>query len=328
MSSHYFRQSFLVLALSLASLGFAAESPIAGDALLKTDLLNVFAHPDDETGMASTLAHYALVEDKRIVNVYCTRGEGGGNMVGRQWGHSLGLLRESELRACLTELGVERVYFLDQRDWAYTESAQMTLEAWEREVALEGLVRIVRLTRPEVMVTMNPTPNPGQHGHHQAAGILAIEAFRLAADPTAFPVQIRDEGLDVWQAKKLYVTGSPDPYGATISSTAILDDGRNVAQVAGRALSNHRSQGFGRMADAPWLARPRTFQLLKSNVGLAAGETNLFERVDQTPAIDVSAIESARATLWFEGSTAIERFKDWSLKERVNVLARDRKSVV
>jgi len=66
-------------------------------------------------------------------------------MVGRQWGPSLGLLRESELRACLSELGVERVYFLDQRDWAYTESAQMTLEAWDRESVLENLVRTIRL---------------------------------------------------------------------------------------------------------------------------------------------------------------------------------------
>jgi len=314
---------FLLSAFLLngVSAALSAETSLTGDALVKADLLSVFAHPDDETGMATTLAHYARIENKRVVNIYCTRGEGGGNMVGRQWGPSLGFLRESELRACLTELGVERVYFLDQRDWAYTESAQMTLEAWDRDAALENLVRIVRLTRPEVIVTMNPTPNPGQHGHHQAAGILAVEAFRLAADPTAFPVQIRDEGLEIWQAKKLYVTGSPDPYGATVSSTGILDNGRNVAQIAGHALSNHRSQGFGRMADAPWLARPRTFQLLKSSVGLVAGETSLFARVDQTPAIEVSTIENAPATLWFEGSTAIERFKDWSQNERVSILA-------
>lgn len=316
-------RTFLPISLvsCVASAGFSAEPSANGDALLKTDLLNVFAHPDDETGMATTLAHYGLVEDKRVVNVYCTRGEGGGNMVGRQWGPSLGLLRESELRACLAELGVERVYFLDQRDWAYTESAQMTLEAWDREAALERLVRIVRLTRPGVMVTMNPTPNPGQHGHHQAAGILAIEAFRLAADPTAYPDQIRDEGLNTWQTRKLYVTAPPDPFGATVVSTGMLSDGRNVAQVAGSALSHHRSQGFGRMANAPWLARPRTYQLLKSTVGLAAGETDLFARIEQPPSSEPATIEEKPAAFGFEGSSAVERFRKWSRMEQVEILA-------
>ena len=286
----------------------------------------MFAHPDDETGAATTLAHYALVEGKRLVNVYATRGEGGGNMVGRQWGPSLGLLRESELRACLGELGVERVYFLNQRDWAYTESAQMTLEFWDREGALENLVRIIRSCQPEVLLTMNPTPNPGQHGHHQAAGILAVEAFRLAADSNAFPDQIRDEGLDVWQTRKLYIGGTPSPYGATIESTAVLPDGRNIAQIAGHALSHHRSQGFGGMANASWLARPRTFQLLKSTVGFRTNETDLFVGLDREPKGSGEmglSLESRNPEprAWFEGSPAVERFRSWCEREGVQTLA-------
>ena len=54
-----------------------AAGPAQASALLKTDILGVFAHPDDETGVASTLAHYALGEGKTIANTYCTRGEGG-----------------------------------------------------------------------------------------------------------------------------------------------------------------------------------------------------------------------------------------------------------
>src|SRR5260370_38227250 len=65
---------------------FGAETEPAkarqGAELRKTDILAVFAHPDDETGMAATLARYAVA---RVgANVYCTRGEGGGNMVGAQ----------------------------------------------------------------------------------------------------------------------------------------------------------------------------------------------------------------------------------------------------
>jgi len=90
----------IYLALVCGFIHLFSENSIAehGELLLKADIMAVFAHPDDETGMATTLAHYALLEHKRIVNVYCTRGEGGGNMVGRHWGPALGLLRESRTR--------------------------------------------------------------------------------------------------------------------------------------------------------------------------------------------------------------------------------------
>jgi hypothetical protein len=81
-------------------------------------------------------------------------------------------------------------------------------------VALENLVRIVRLTRPEVILTFLPGTFIGEdHGDHQAAGVLATEAFDLAGDPTMFPEQVAAplrrlepylENLRPWQAKKIY----------------------------------------------------------------------------------------------------------------------------
>src|SRR6476619_5799492 len=109
----------------LSSLHAAASnqaSPKQGAELLKTDILGVFAHPDDETGAAATLASYARGRQAVVANVYCTRGEGGGNMVGTQAGAGLGILREAELRDCLAQLGVRYCYFMDRVDWAYTES--------------------------------------------------------------------------------------------------------------------------------------------------------------------------------------------------------------
>src|SRR5215475_8256138 len=113
----------LVFAANLLDVAEAAEvAAKQATELLKTDILGVFAHPDDETGVAGTLALYALGKGAVVANVYCTRGEGGGNMVSTQAGAALGILREAELRDCLTKLGVRYCYFLDQLDWAYTES--------------------------------------------------------------------------------------------------------------------------------------------------------------------------------------------------------------
>ena len=104
LALRFLRRTLLLLALAWCAISANAQSPASDP--LKTDLMGVFAHPDDETGVASTLAYYALGQGKVVANVYCTRGEGGGNMVGTQSGAALGILREVELRACLEKLGI------------------------------------------------------------------------------------------------------------------------------------------------------------------------------------------------------------------------------
>lgn len=306
----------LALVTSSVTAATTPEQPIQGAALLKTDLLGVFAHPDDETGMAATIARYAHVRNAVVAHVYCTRGEGGGNMVGTHWGPSLGVLREAELRDCLDVLGVRYAFFLDQLDWAYTESAAATLEKWDREAALEQLVRLIRSLRPEVILTMNPAPNPGQHGHHQAAGILATEAFTAAADPSRYPLQLSREGLTVWQARKLYYGGVSGEHLTTVTVTEALADGRTPAQIAGVALSHHRSQAFGNFVNSPWLQRPQNFTLVKSFVAPRPESTDLLEdlpppadtlrpvRLGDRPVISPLSLE-------FSPRPAVENYRNW-----------------
>jgi LmbE family N-acetylglucosaminyl deacetylase len=280
----------ITLVLVVACTFAGAERPAPprqGAALLKTDLLAVFAHPDDETGVAAALAYYALGRGSVVANVYCTRGEGGGNMVGTQSGAALGALREAELRDCLSTLGVRYCYFLDQLDWAYTESLTATLEKWGKEPTLERLVRFVRLLRPEVMITMNPAPTPGQHGHHQAAAVLATEAFTAAADPHRFPLQLTKEGLSIWQPRRLFYGGGEGEGVFSIVVNQPLPDGRTPGAVAGIAMANHRSQAFGNPANASWLERARTFTLVKAFVPIGESRADLLQGL---PSQDVSAL--------------------------------------
>jgi LmbE family N-acetylglucosaminyl deacetylase len=321
-----------IVALALTATVVVAQSPGAvtppkqGAALLKTDLLGVFAHPDDETGVAATLAAHALGRGLTVANVYCTRGEGGGNMVGTQWGPSLGVLREAELRDCLAKLGVRYCYFLDREDFAYTESLAITLEKWGKEDTLRRLVRLVRSLRPEVIVTMNPAPNPGQHGNHQAAGLLAIEAFDAAADPNRFPEQLAKEGLSVWRPRKLYY-GGPAGTGATVDVNQSLPDGRTVAQVAAEALANHRSQAFGNFVNSPWLRRPQNFTLVKSTVPFAENDTNLFNGLPvagDTPARVLATgdvLENLGFQFRFTPRPAVDRYQQWVQAERIGHVA-------
>jgi LmbE family N-acetylglucosaminyl deacetylase len=123
------------------------------------------------------------------------------------------VIREIEARRANATLGITNVWFLDGKDTA-GQDVLVSLANWEHGAALEQLVRIVRLTRPEVVLTFLPGTFIGEdHGDHQAAGVVATEAFDLAGDPTEFPNQVAEplkrleaylEGLRPWQPKKIY----------------------------------------------------------------------------------------------------------------------------
>ncbi|GIP35330.1 sugar-binding protein [Paenibacillus sp. J2TS4] len=208
-----FVSALLALTMVLAPLGGngmmaaakSAERPVG------LDVLFVGAHPDDEAGSLSTFGQWNEYEGIRTGVITVTRGEGGGNAAGPEEGAALGIIREKEERNAVGKAGIEHIYNLDKLDFYYTVSAPLTEEMWGHDDSLEKAVRIVRMTRPELIVTMNPSPTPGNHGNHQYAARLAVEAFYAAADPDVFPEQIEQEGLKPWRASKLlmrYAAGS------------------------------------------------------------------------------------------------------------------------
>jgi LmbE family N-acetylglucosaminyl deacetylase len=192
-----------------------AQTPVRilqADERYKVDILLVVAHPDDE-GAATPYLARAIDEGKRVAVAYGTRGSSGANEAGPEQATALGDIREIEARRAAAVLGIDKVWFLGGKDTASQDVLQ-SLANWDHGVALENLVRIVRLTRPEVILTFLPGTFIGEdHGDHQAAGVLATEAFDLAGDPTAFPEQVAAplrrlepylENLRPWQTKKIY----------------------------------------------------------------------------------------------------------------------------
>jgi LmbE family N-acetylglucosaminyl deacetylase len=193
-----------------------AQTPPAriaqADERYKVDILLVVAHPDDE-GAATPYLARAIDEGKRVAVAYGTRGSSGANEAGPEQATALGDIREIEARRANAVLGIDKVWFLGGKDTASQDVLQ-SLANWDHGMALENLVRIVRLTRPEVILTFLPGTFIGEdHGDHQAAGVLATEAFDLAGDPTVFPEQVSAplrrlepylENLRPWQTKKIY----------------------------------------------------------------------------------------------------------------------------
>ena len=208
---------FLLFSLYCVTAAGQAQAPslLLPDARYKADVLVVIAHPDDDVLIGGYLARIVLDEHKQVAVVYCTNGDGGGNSVGNEAGASLGQLRTLEARRALGSLGIENVWFLTGRDTP-GQNVLRSLDQWNHGLALDEIVRLVRITRPEVIVTWLPEQVAGEnHEDHQASGVLATEAFDAAGDPTWFPEQVsppRDrvgmsnltEGLLPWQPKKLY----------------------------------------------------------------------------------------------------------------------------
>src|SRR5256884_2667983 len=158
----------------------------AADERYKVELLLVGAHPDDE-GAATPYLSRALDEHQRIAVVFGTRGSSCANEAGGEQAAALGAIREIEARNALATLGITNVWFLGGKDTA-SQNVLLSLANWDHGESLEQLVRLVRLTRPEVILTFLPGTFIGEgHGRHQASRVLGTQAFDLSGDSTAFP---------------------------------------------------------------------------------------------------------------------------------------------
>ncbi|HXI90191.1 MAG TPA: PIG-L family deacetylase [Blastocatellia bacterium] len=248
-------------------------------------VLHTGAHPDDED--SGLLAYLARGRQVRTAYLSLTRGDGGQNVIGPELYEALGVIRTDELLAARRLDGAQQ-FFSRAFDFGFSKSRTETLSKWDREAVLADMVRVIRTFRPLVIVSgFSGTPNDG-HGHHQAAGLLTQEAYRVAADPSRFPEQIK-EGLRPWQAKKLYLrsfdgAASPReflPSLATLSlNTGEFDAllGCSYYEIAARGRSQHRSQDQGTIeARGPRFSRLR---LIDSKLGPIKNEKDIFDDIN------------------------------------------------
>jgi len=213
-------------------------------------LMQTVAHPDDEDGGMLTLESRGRGDSVLLMTL--NRGEGGQNKVGSNLSDVLGVLRTLELLAADEYYGVQE-RFSRVADFGFSKSAEETFAQWGgHNIALGDMVRVIRSFRPDVLVARFSGTERDGHGHHQASSILTREAFRAAADPKRFPEQIA-QGLQPWQAKKLYI-GNVCGFGAMTCPdekwTVKLNTGERSAdldisyvQFAMQGLRHQLSQG-------------------------------------------------------------------------------------
>jgi LmbE family N-acetylglucosaminyl deacetylase len=264
----------------------------------KADILLVVAHPDDDTGVLNYVTKASLDEGKKVSVIFSTRGNSGGNAVGMEQAKAMADEREMEARRSLAVSGITNVWFLHGSDTA-TQDVLHSLETLGHGEALDEVVRLVRLTRPEVILTWMPAYVAGEnHGDHQASGVVATEAFDIAGDPTVFPEQVNaprqysninnyGEGLHPWQAKKLYYfsDASHQEFLAHHGPTYLATDVSRSKGVPFAILNKHAWESYATQTDPQldyFVNMPDHLVLAKSLVTSSSVEADVWDGIDST----------------------------------------------
>ena len=133
----------------------------------------VTPHPDDaEFGAAGSVARW-VKEGKKVVYVVCTSGEKGTDDPAVNPA-DLAALREKEQEAAAALLGVSEVVFLRYGDQTLEDTPEFRKE----------IVRLIRIYRPQTVVTVDPYRRYIWHRDHRITGQVVLMPFSLMPGTT------------------------------------------------------------------------------------------------------------------------------------------------
>ncbi|HEU4513503.1 MAG TPA: PIG-L deacetylase family protein [Nocardioidaceae bacterium] len=190
--------------------------------------LVVTAHPDDvDFGAAATVAAWTSAG---IAVTYCviTDGQAGGFDPGLDRAE-MPRIRRGEQTAAAGHVGVKDLVFLGYVDG----------ELFVTRELIRDITRVIRQARPERILIQSPERNwkrlAPSHPDHLTGGEAATRAvWPAAGNPFAFEELLRDEGLDAWSPRELWIMEHPTA-NHVVDVTDHFD-----AKIA--ALMSHESQ--------------------------------------------------------------------------------------
>jgi len=169
----------------------------------------VTPHPDDaEYGVAGTVIRW-VSQGKEIVYVVCTNGDKGTSDTSVK-PEELAKTREEEQIAAANLLCVREVIFLRHPDQGLEDTPEFRKE----------IVRLIRMYRPETVVTADPYRRYIWHRDHRMTGQVTLDAiFPYARDVFSYP-DLTKEGLDPHKVKEVLLWGTEDVnYRSNITET-------------------------------------------------------------------------------------------------------------
>jgi len=192
-------------------------------------IMGVFAHPDDAEFFAgATFAKWAA-DGADITFVLATSGDKGSSDP-EMTSEKLAAIREDETKNAAKVLGVNDVVFLRYTDGELFPNLELRRD----------ITRMIRIKKPDVIVTLDPTrfwygTRSINHPDHRAIGAATLESvFPTARDRLNFIELERDEGLEPHKCLTVYIAGAEEPT-MTVDVTGCIETQVN-------ALYEHKSQ--------------------------------------------------------------------------------------
>lgn len=171
-------------------------------------VLVVVAHPDDaEAFCGGTLAKLAGAAN-RVILAISTNGDRGSHATELS-PTDLVEIRRREQHHAQEILGIHESIWLGYRDGQLSQSADFR----------DRLVRVIRETRPEIIITGDPWRHYEFHPDHRTVGFATTEAHILADLPWICP-EFTMEGVAPWRPAELYLFAPQEPnYWVDIGQT-------------------------------------------------------------------------------------------------------------
>jgi LmbE family N-acetylglucosaminyl deacetylase len=179
-------------------------------AVKQAQVMVVTPHPDDaEFGVAGTVARW-VKEGKEVVYVVCANGDKGTSDINMK-PEKLVKIREQEQLAAAKLLGVREVIFLRHSDQSLEDTPEFRKE----------IVRLIRMYRPDTVVTADPYRRYIWHRDHRIVGQVTLDAiFPYARDHLAYP-DLLEEGLQPHKVREVLLWAAPEDinYRSDITNT-------------------------------------------------------------------------------------------------------------
>jgi photosystem II stability/assembly factor-like uncharacterized protein len=186
-----------------------------------------------------------------------------------------------------------------------SRTAEQIVDAWNRQNDGDGIerleayiVRQIRCWRPEIIITHAASlsgENPAGHLMNQ----IVLESVEQAADPTRFPEQLAEMGLEAWRVRKVFGRLPGGQLGDVNLSTAQL------APRLGDSLTDHVTGPRGLIAAEYCSAPPNIgFRLYVDTLPQRAGEHDFFSGIALHPGSESRRMISEFST---QSSDALRR---------------------
>jgi len=201
----------------------------------------IVAHPDDaEFGCAGTVAKWSA-EGWHITYVLVTSGDKGTHDESMH-PEKLAAIREEEQRAACRVLGVKETVLLGYPDGFTVDEHELRGQ----------IVRLLRLHRPDVVITWDAFRSSHNHRDHRNVGLVVADAIYPLVRDRLFYTRDEEDGLAPHQVNEVLLFGS-ERADYMVDTTAHWETRIeallcHTSQIGGRTLEDFKKQRADQVA--------------------------------------------------------------------------------